>query len=183
MPLYFDETQPESSADVSVSNNSSHSSSTRIHVNPHDDTDVITSRSSCDFNANVPSCPAQEPRTSPQSVESPEPQSVRFYEEDPDEERLEQDEEEEEDLPGATSSKVIHGCSFRLLYHGLSEIDELQPDSSAASGCWKYRTKKSMVEEAVLKLKVGHRSKSKVNKKNEGGPAHWNSVFLQVMQA
>jgi hypothetical protein len=172
MPLYFDETQPESSANVSVSNNSSHSSSTRIHVNPRDDTDVITSRSSCDFNANVPSCPAQEPPTGPQSVESPERQSVRFYEEDPDEERLEQDdeeeeeeEEEEEDLPGATSSKVIHGCSFRLLYHGLSEIDELQPDSSAASGCWKYRTKKSMVEEAVLKLKVGHRSKSKLNKK------------------
>jgi hypothetical protein len=60
---------------------------------------------------------------------------------------------------------VIHGCSFRLLYHGLSEIDELQPDSSAASGCWKYRTKKGMVEEAVLKLKVGHCSKQTRRKK------------------
>lgn len=144
---------------MSVSN----SSSTRIHVNPQSETDV-TSRSSCDFNANVPSCPPQEPQTPvspvPQSGGSPHPAPPeRFYpEEDPDEERLDE-EEEEEDSPCATSSKVIHGCSFRLLYHGLSEIDELQPDSSAASGCWKYRTKKSMVEEAVLKLKVGHRSK------------------------
>ena len=129
LPLYFDETQPESSADVSVSN----SSSTRIHVNPRSETDV-TSRSSCDFNANVPSCPAQEPHISPvpQSGGSPEALPGRFYEEDPDEERP----DEEEDSPCATSSKVIHGCSFRLLYHGLSEIDELQPDSSAASGCW-----------------------------------------------
>jgi hypothetical protein len=133
-------------------------------VNPQSETDV-TSRSSCDFNANVPSCPPQEPQTPvspvPQSGGSPHPAPPgRFYqEEDPDEERLDEEEEEEEDSPCATSSKVIHGCSFRLLYHGLSEIDELQPDSSAASGCWKYRTKKSMVEEAVLKLKVGHRSK------------------------
>lgn len=142
MALYLDETQPESSADVSIS-----SSSTRIHVNPGSET-TVTSGSSCDFNANVSLCPGST--LIPQS-QSPPAEEIRFSEED-------QEQLEEEDDPPFVSSKVIHGCSFRLIYHGSSEIDELQPDSSAASGNWKYRTKKGMVEEAVLKLKVGHRS-------------------------
>ncbi|XP_045034139.1 serine-rich adhesin for platelets-like isoform X4 [Daphnia magna] len=130
MALDLDDTQPESSADLSIS-------STRIHVNPGSET-AVTSRSSCDFNANVSSCSGQSPR----------PEHL-YGQDDDDEEQL-----DEEDDPPCVSSKVIHGCSFRLVYHGSSEIDELQPDSSAASGSWKYRTKKGMVEEAVLKLKA-----------------------------
>ncbi|XP_059353387.1 uncharacterized protein LOC130700310 isoform X7 [Daphnia carinata] len=141
MALYLDDTQPESSADVSIS-------STRIHVNPGSET-AVTSRSSCDLNANVSSSSAQGSAVMTPPLHSPRAEE-RFYEEDHDEEQLD---EEEDDAP-CISSKVIHGCSFRLLYHGSSEIDELQPDSSVAPGCWKYRTKKSMVEEAVLKLKA-----------------------------
>lgn len=144
MALDLDDTQPESSADLSIS-------STRIHVNPGSET-AVTSRSSCDFNANVSSCSGQSPR----------PEHL-YGQDDDDEEQL-----DEEDDPPCVSSKVIHGCSFRLVYHGSSEIDELQPDSSAASGSWKYRTKKGMVEEAVLKLKVGHRS-NKLQKNGRGG--------------
>lgn len=107
---------------------------TRIRVNPQSE----TGSRACDINANLSSCRVQD-ENEPGSRELPPPQEP------------------------LGPSKIIHGCSFRLLYHGSSEIDELQPDSSVAPGCWKYRTKKSMVEEAVLKLKVGQKRDQKKN--------------------
>lgn len=126
--------------------------STRIRVNPQSETVAA------DINANVSACRPLQGEQEPGSRDPPElpPPLLR----------------QQPQLSPLGSSKVIHGCSFRLLYHGLSEIDELQPDSSVAPGCWKYRTKKSMVEEAVLKLKVGHRLKTRTEKKRKNFQFH-----------
>ena len=168
---------------------------TRIHVNPHNETEPVTSRA-CDINANVSTCPPAPhllapildvlpPDSAPQSSSSqsqqapsgslaiqPGQQSNRYLPTTTStlpmllpSSQYHQLQQHLGQLSPFASSRVVHGCSFRLGYHGSSEIDELQPDSSMAPpACWKYRTKKSMVEEAVLKLKVGRWRSSKNDK-------------------
>lgn len=113
---------------------------TNIHVNPH----VEMHTRACDINANVtPATPATPPVQSsrtwpPVAADHSSDHSADF----------------QPNVGIGRLPDVADGCSFRMLYHGSLEIDEVHEDLSASGG-WKFRSKKNMIEEAVVKLKVG----------------------------